>query len=531
MNLYTITKENRLSLCDEISELVGEFCEDYCREKRDILKYRLSVEESLINWLTEDSIGHTVTLECSKKLFSLPFIKLTYDGEKLNPFSEKEYRGIYAESTLLALGLTPEYKYQSDKNILQFNLPSTRKSSAGFFLAIIAAAVFVGLVGKLMLPASLIDTLNSILLQPLYDAFLDILNLVAGPMLLLSVAWGIYGIGDTMSFSNIGKSLIVSYLRTTMLVSLLGLLLIPLFNLNITGGGVISSQLGEITELIFGCIPNNIVDPFSTGNTLQIIFLAFILGISLLYLGKKTESVARAVEQINILLQFIMNFITKLVPWLMFVIIVILFWNGSFEIIGTSWRFYLILIGACLVGCICFLLLTAAKYRLSPIKLFKTISPSVLIALLTGSSAATFESNTKICTKKLGVDKSVASFGIPLGMVMHNPMVALNNIVFVFFFAEAYGVECSPVWFVTAVLCCGMLAIAAPPIPGGGILVYAMLFSQFGIPAEGVVIVVALDMIADFIVTGAEVLCLLPGLVLASDRVGMLDRSKLSKLK
>ena len=95
--------------------------------------------------------------------------------------------------------------------------------------------------------------------------------------------------------------------------------------------------------------------------------------------------------------------------------------------------------------------------------------------------------------------------------------------------AEFYGVAMSPVWVVTGVLVTGMLAVAAPPIPGGSLTCYTVLLTQLGIPEGGIALAIAGNVILDFFMTSCGIACLQSELALAAHRLGMLDRAILQK--
>ena len=78
-------------------------------------------------------------------------------------------------------------------------------------------------------------------------------------------------------------------------------------------------------------------------------------------------------------------------------------------------------------------------------------------------------------------------------------------------------------WVVTGVLVSGLLAIAAPPIPGGSLTCYTVLLTQLGIPEEAVGLAVAANVLLDFFMTSCGISCLQSELILASGRLGMLD--------
>ena len=95
--------------------------------------------------------------------------------------------------------------------------------------------------------------------------------------------------------------------------------------------------------------------------------------------------------------------------------------------------------------------------------------------------------------------------------------------------AEFYGVSISLPWVVTGVLTASLLAIAAPPVPGGSLTCYTVLLTQLGIPAEAVGLAVAGNVILDFFMTSCGISCLQSELILSANKLGMLDREKLGK--
>lgn len=94
--------------------------------------------------------------------------------------------------------------------------------------------------------------------------------------------------------------------------------------------------------------------------------------------------------------------------------------------------------------------------------------------------------------------------------------------------AEVYGVPISPAWLVSALIITVVLAVAAPPVPGGGLTCYTMLFLQLNIPAEAVAITIALNVILEFFGTAVNLFCLQAELV---ELAGALDRLDVNVLR
>ena len=153
--------------------------------------------------------------------------------------------------------------------------------------------------------------------------------------------------------------------------------------------------------------------------------------------------------------------------------------------------------------------------------------PTFLIALTTASSSAAFGTNISCCEKDLGVNNKICSFGIPIGIVLFKPMVAVSFVTASFYFAEVYKVGISLTWLISAVIVVTVLSIALPPIPGGALACYTILFSQLGIPAEVLGIVVVADVAFDFLSTGFTQPMLQMEMVLQADKMGLLNKETL----
>ena len=516
---YNLTPE----VCDEISEEVMSFCDRVKTDRKDKLRYRLSVEECLLSWLDKGCEGRNLTFIAGKRLFR-NFIKLEMDGEAVEPFSAiKEDYGDYCDSFLVYLNLRPEYSYTRGKNNLLYRINRKSPGQLTVLCITILIAMFVGLLGKFLLPPSVIGFLLNDIVTPFYDTFFNILGCVAGPMVFLSVCWGIYGIGDIEMLGRIGRGMLIRFVGMTFLVSLGSMVVFPILGPGLSGSSEGGSQVQSILKMVLDIFPSNIVSPFVDGNILQIIFLAIVIGIALLYLGRQTRAIATAIEQINLMVQFLMNVISKIVPFIVFLVIINLIWSDTASQLDSVWKLIIVIIAAHIVAGFLFILGTSIRRKVNFVTLLKKVIPSFLIAFTSASSAASFSSNVTTCKKSYGIDDSLTGFGIPLGMVMHKPISAMYNSILVIYFAGVHHVSCSVGWLLIAVFICAIVSIATPPVPGGGAIAYSILFTQLGIPMEALAIAFTIDLIADFMITAFEMLALQMTMINVSSSMNLID--------
>lgn len=148
-----------------------------------------------------------------------------------------------------------------------------------------------------------------------------------------------------------------------------------------------------------------------------------------------------------------------------------------------------------------------------------------MIALTTASSAAAFNSNVKTCRDEYGIEPSVTAFGV----VTLKPTTSLNDLLVSVFFAEMYAVSILPSWIFLLLITCGVLALATPPIPGGGMTAYTALFVQLGIPTEAIAL--EYDMLFDFVSAGFDQFSIPIELLNSALRLGLVNRKTLCRQK
>jgi len=471
-----------------------------------------------------------VTLVMGKSLERY-FFRLERRGESQKPGIDSRNAGTFSESVLVGLDLKPQYTYKNRTNILTFKVDKKKKNPLVVIAEVIVAAIIVGLLLNTLLPADVAQVLLDSVLTPIYKMLFRLLSCISGPLVLLSVMWGVYGIGDTTMLGKIGKRLVFTYLGIVFSVAAVASVTFPLFGNKLSSAQTQGSQVGTLFEMILDIVPSNIIEPFLNGNTLQIIFVAFVVGIAMLFLGKKVTVVAEVIEQINYIVQFLLDLISRLIPFFIFVIVVRMIMSGTFSVLSTLWKLVIIFLCAVIILSATVTTVTCTRFKVDPRIILRKSLPTFLISITTASSAAAFGSNMETCERRFGIEPSIASFGIPLGMVMCKTATVIYYMTMSFFFCKIYGVEGSISWIIMAIIVSGLLAVATPPIPGGGVVAYTVLFSQLGIPEEALAVALSIDIIFDFVRTAVNMYNLPLILLNISSRVGMQDTAILRKEK
>lgn len=168
-------------------------------------------------------------------------------------------------------------------------------------------------------------------------------------------------------------------------------------------------------------------------------------------------------------------------------------------------KFFIGTIAGCAALILLHTLAACLRLRMRPLTLWTKTWSTFLIGLTTASTSAAFSDNLETCVKKLNVSRRIANFGVPFGQILYKPSVSVLLWYAAVSAAENAGLALSPTWIVTALMMCVVLSVAAPPVPGGMSASFAILFTQLGLPLDGLAVILSLSAILDFVVTAVLV--------------------------
>lgn len=254
---------------------------------------------------------------------------------------------------------------------------------------------------------------------------------------------------------------------------------------------------------------------------------AVVCGI--LILGKTTSSFSVLMEQANLIVSLIIGWIGALVPAFIFITLFQMILTNQFSTVFESYKWVIAMLVSCVLIMVAYSILVWAKTKVSLPVLIKKLIPTFLIAITTSSSAAAFSTNVDTCENKLGIDTKIIHFGIPLGQVVFMPGAGALFFTAALCMSATYGVAITPMWICVTGIVVVVLSIAAPPIPGGALTCYTILFTQIGLPTEAIAIALVVNMVLEFLATATNLYSLQCDLVLLADSLGMLDKEILRR--
>ena len=394
-----------------------------------------------------------------------------------------------------------------------------RKKKMGLTTKIFIALLLGAILGIVLyaLPASFVrdDIVIDGILYVVGQVFIKLMKMLVVPLVFCSLVCGSMAIGDTKKLGSVGVRTIIFYLLTTALAITVALLVGNLINpgmgldmstiqANVTS--VDSVESTSLVETILNIIPDNPIGSLASGNMLQIIVFALLVGVILAKLGEKTEVVGNFFSQFNDIMMEMTMMVMTVAPIGVFCLIARTFAGIGFSAFLPLGKYMIGVLLALAVQCF-FVYLGLLKLftGLNPIKFIKNFFPVMAFAFSTATSNATIPLSIDTLAKKMGVSKRISSFTIPLGATINMDGTAIMQGVAVVFAAQAFGINLDFTDYITVIGTATLASIGTAGIPSVGLVTLTMVFNSVGLPVEAIGMIMGIDRILDMTRTAVNI--------------------------
>lgn len=364
--------------------------------------------------------------------------------------------------------------------------------------------------------------------KPFGKIFINLLKLIAVPLILASLIKGVSDLKDISKLSKMGGRTIGLYLITTVVAVAIGLILV---NIVKPGTSISEETRQELVENYSGdaskyqeeaskqkqsgplqalvdIVPENIFGAATENkNMLQVIFFALIFGIGLILIPEeKAIPVKNFFDGFNEVILKIIDLIMLAAPYGVFALLAALVVESpSIDLFkALVWYAFTVVIGLILM-IIFYNLLVWMVTKINPSTFLKGISPAQLLAFSTSSSAATLPVTMERVTEHLGVDEDVTSFVLPIGATINMDGTSLYQAVAAVFIAQAFGMDLSLGVQLGIIVTATLASIGSAAVPGAGMVMLVIVLGQAGIPEAGLALIFAIDRPLDMMRTTVNV--------------------------
>ena len=356
-------------------------------------------------------------------------------------------------------------------------------------------------------------------IKPFGTIFINLLKLIAIPLILVSFIKGVADLHDIQKFKTMGIRTFALYVSTTVAAVCMGLIIVNI----IQPGDYVSSQtVAQISDtfgsdiqqkmavaetvkqgplqFLVDMVPDNIIGAAgSNSNMLKVIFFAVFFGISLLLVDRKTaQPVADLFTGLNEVIMKMVDLIMLIAPYAVFALLCALIAETTNPDLFVALLWYVL---AVVTGLLLMLLLYSSVLYFyagkKPLDFFKAIAPAQLLAFSTSSSAATLPVTMERVEEHLGVEKEVTSFVCPLGATINMDGTSLYQAVAAIFICEAMQFDLTFADQLTIILTATLASIGSAAVPGAGLIMLVIVLESVGLPADRMAIGLALIFAVD----------------------------------
>lgn len=516
---------NDLNEISAATERIEHVLNDFKTKPEESAKAVFLVEECMVKLSEMADASDMISVKVRKSPFATS-VTLTQRGKEISliPGIENtdineivdEYGPEAAEliRDLVLKNTSDRVRIQHRKGINTVTIMVTKIENAELYYTFFAmlSGIAVGLLCRFTLPMAWSNVLCEDFFTLLYNLFLTAIKMIVGPLVFFSIAASISGFSDLKALGRTAGKVFVCYLVTTTIAITIALGCNFVIDPGRPGMIDVSSASGVATETagvsiidtLISIIPDNFIGAFASGNMLQLIFLAVLVGIAAGQAGRHSEGIRTAIDAISDLFGTITAIISHFLPLAIFgsmatmtaqldakTIATIMMWGVSF----------LTAIVLLVLGYMCLLIVG----RINPLQFIRKYYRVPLTGLLTSSSSATIPTSLDCC-RSLGISPRIYSFSIPLGASINMDGTSMFFTTASLFLAGLYGihVDCATMLtFITTVL---LLSVAAPGVPGAGTACILILLNIIGVPAEGFALLIGLAPLLELFGTAANVL-------------------------
>jgi len=353
-------------------------------------------------------------------------------------------------------------------------------------------------------------------IKPFGTIFINLLKLIAIPLILASLIKGVSDLQDISKLSQMGGRTILTYVTTTLIAVTIGLILVN----TIQPGKSISvdtrqelveayasdadqkreaaakqQEAGPLQALV-DIVPSNIFAAATNNrNMLQIIFFALFFGIGMILLPQETaKPVKDFFDSFNAIILKLIDMIMMAAPYGVFALLAALVVEApSLELFQALALYAITLLLGLATMIVVYSIIVKLFTGRSPSSFFKGIAPAQLLAFSTSSSAATLPVTMECVEENLGVDKEVTSFVLPIGATINMDGTSVYQGVAAVFIAQAFGLDLGLSAQLGIIFTATLASIGTAAVPSAGIVMLVIVLAQAGIPEAGLALIFAID--------------------------------------
>jgi proton glutamate symport protein len=375
----------------------------------------------------------------------------------------------------------------------------------------LAAQIFIGLVLGIIVGALLPEFGKQ--LKPLGDVFIRMIKMIVVPLIFSSLVMGIAGTGDFKKLGKLGGKSIIWFEFATTIALFVGLAMVNILQ----PGTGITIEVGDTSKIaaaaqksidhiamLVNIVPSNIIDAMARNDMLQIIFFSCFFAVAAAGCGKEGHAIIDLAQSISHIMFKFTYYVMKVAPIGIFGAIANTVGTYGLGMLLPLGKLILSLYFTLIVFLVIIMVIAYFLTGVSMIRLVKAIREPLILAFSTAASEAALPIAMEKL-EKFGVPKQVVSFVLPLGYTFNLDGSTLYSALATVFIAQVYGID-FPIETQLLMLLTLMISTKGwAAVPGASLIVIAGTAAAFGLPVEGIAIILGVDRVLDMARTACNV--------------------------
>lgn len=348
-------------------------------------------------------------------------------------------------------------------------------------------------------------------LAPISNIFIRLIKSIVAPLVFASLVYGIAKSGSVGTMGRIGAKAMSYFLFATSLALVVGLVMVNVFRpgdgLTVQGAGSVAAPTAKLTfaETLEKMFSRSIIESMANGDVLQIVIFSVLFGVACTAIGSKASPVVHWCEAVMEIMFKYTEYVVYLAPaGALAAIAVTVGKNGLGSLVPLAK-----LVGTLYLALIVFVLavlLPVAIFARIPLKRFaETVWKPWLLAFSTASSEAALP-DALDRMEKFGVPKHIVTFVLPLGYSFNLDGSTLYLALASVFVAQAAGIELPLTTQIVMMLTLMLTSKGVAAVPRASLVILTATVSSFGLPMEGVSLILGVDAFMDMARTSVNLL-------------------------
>lgn len=345
------------------------------------------------------------------------------------------------------------------------------------------------------------------------DVYLNLIKLMIIPVVICAVFCGIANMKDGTLLRKVGLRTVGLYVLMFFASSAVSLLIVYLIRpgrgITIASDVVFSSNLANtsVSSFFAAIIPTNIFKAMADGNTLPIILFTAVFAIAVVSIKEKGTVIVEFMNSVSEAMFKMLGYFMELSPIGVMSLMAFSVASYGAGIFGALAKYIICCWICCLITFAVVMVLPSCLYTgVRPSRFLRACGKISLVTLSTTSSAATLPTTINVSIKDLGAPREISEFTLPLGCTINMCGGACSFCCLAVFTADIYGLELSLWTIIAMVAVATLMNMAAPGIPGGGLILGASFLSIFGLPFDVMALISGFYRLLDIAFTTVNVL-------------------------